>query len=304
MGNLMNIYLDTNLWNVLCDRQVDPKELIASLAAKNASLVLSLQTFYELAKTFGSSTEKGLERGRELFSYFRNFIIAGTPCAKENMELLAAEMEALKSRTPKTDAFLNAEAYALLAQEVDKLANGQFDQRASEFIKNQREFALNTRWGQVRHLETRADTKRRLKKVTPENLKEWLRTETLSSVGIAILARHILRQFPDAPRVEVVEYASSLLVCAASRIARGLVRADLYYNWRCAHRESNPKDLIDDMKHVLNSTHCDVYATEEEKQAEYAGLLLTANTNVVIFNGDKPVEQWLAELACVRANRS
>jgi hypothetical protein len=64
----MYIYLDTNVWNILCDHAVDPNELVASLAAKNANLVLSTHTFYELAKTFRASSDKASERGKELFS--------------------------------------------------------------------------------------------------------------------------------------------------------------------------------------------------------------------------------------------
>lgn len=48
----MKIYLDTNLWNELCDQHVDPELLLASLDAKDVSLVLSHQAVYELAKCF------------------------------------------------------------------------------------------------------------------------------------------------------------------------------------------------------------------------------------------------------------
>jgi len=50
-------------------------------------------------------------------------------------------------------------------------------------------------------------------------------------------------------------------------------------------RESVPKDLIDDMYHVLNAVYCDVYATAERRQAEYASLILALNTTVAIYPG-------------------
>jgi hypothetical protein len=55
----------------------------------------------------------------------------------------------------------------------------------------------------------------------------------------------------------------------------------------------NPKDLIDDIYHVLNAVHCDVYANGEEKRADYAGLLRTINTNVALYHGEIPTGQWL-----------
>jgi len=75
-----------------------------------------------------------------------------------------------------------------------------------------------------------------------------------------------------------------------------VIRSDLYYNWRCAHRESVPKDLIDDMYHVLNSVYCDIYTTAEKGQAEYAHLLLTSNTKVAIYADASPVDRWIESL--------
>ena len=114
--------------------------------------------------------------------------------------------------------------------------------------------------------------------------------------GVVLLTAHIGRQFREVPAEEAVEWASALLTSPVGRAARGLVRSDLYYNWRCANRDSNPKDLIDDMYHVLNSVYCDVYTSQEEGQEEYAGLLLTANTKVAIHDGQTSVDRWLCGL--------
>lgn len=84
-----------------------------------------------------------------------------------------------------------------------------------------------------------------------------------------------------------------MLRAPTANASRGLVRSDLYTNWRAANRGSNPADLIDDVLHVLQSIYCDIYATAEPKQAEYAGLILTPNTTVAIFDRSIPVDQWL-----------
>jgi hypothetical protein len=39
----MRLYLDTILWNLLCDQDVEPIILVESLASKNASLALGLK---------------------------------------------------------------------------------------------------------------------------------------------------------------------------------------------------------------------------------------------------------------------
>ena len=125
----------------------------------------------------------------------------------------------------------------------------------------------------------------------------WLRQQVFSASGIEQLTRHVQRQFPEIPVSEAEEYASGLLSFPARRMARGLILADLYYNWRCARRESNPKDLVDDVQHVLNSSYCDVYATGDARQAEYAYLLLTSNTRVKIYRSEKPIDEWLEDLS-------
>jgi hypothetical protein len=294
----VNIYLDTNLWNALCDHPVDPHDLVALLAARNASLVFSLQTFHELCKTFRASTTKSFERGKKLFSYFQEFVDADIPCAKEIMELLAAEMWALNLGKSTVDAFLNKKDYAEVRREVNKLANGEYDERTANFLEERATLASSTRLGQARHLESRSDIKQNLMNVSPESLEKWLNYGMTTPGGVALLVAHIQRQFPEAPQLEAEAYAPELLALPANGASRGLVRADLYYNWRCAHRDSNPKDLLDDMYHVLESVHCDVYATAETGQREYAGLLLTANTRVAIYDGRMPPDRWLEGLAC------
>ena|ERR1700758_3315942 len=106
-----------------------------------------------------------------------------------------------------------------------------------------------------------------------------------------------LRQrFPEVPLNEVAEYAVVLVATPSMRYSRAVVRASLYYNWRCANRDSVPKDVIDDIYHVLNSVYCDIYATGEAKQAEYVQLLRAPNTTVAIYDRSLPVDQWLESL--------
>jgi hypothetical protein len=102
--------------------------------------------------------------------------------------------------------------------------------------------------------------------------------------------------YEDIPENVAIPNAHALLRIPASRIAKGIVRADLYYNWRCANRGSNPKDLVDDLYHVLNATYCSVYASAEPGQAEYAALMLSQWTRVAIYDDQMPVDAWLLSL--------
>jgi hypothetical protein len=56
------------------------------------------------------------------------------------------------------------------------------------------------------------------------------------------------------------------------------------------------------MYHVLNATYCEVYATAESGQTEYARLLLTDKTKIAIYeDGQESLEEWLVALLSVAA---
>ena len=290
----MDLYLETNLWNALCDHPGDPDTLVRFLDSLSVRLVFSYHCGTEMAKTFlgfgGAS-----DRGRELFSSLRRCMDAGACCAKQNMDLIPAELTALTSGG-KVDPFISPEQRAQLYAEVDKLANGIFDDQAKASIEGRIKFAKRTRQAQINHLELRPEMKQHLKTISPDALPAWLDQQVVTLDGQKILAHHILRIYPDAPPSDVFHYAGALLADPLYRFARGVVRADLYYNWRCAHRGSNRPDLIDDMFHVLNATYCDVYVSKEKNQIEYAGLLLTGGTKVEIYDGSQ-VDKWLEQIA-------
>jgi hypothetical protein len=290
----MNVYLETNLWNALCDHPVDADTLVGSLGARAITLDFSDHCVTEMAKTFrGYGT--AADRGRQLFSCLRRFVDAGARCTKQNMELIPAELTALTSKT-EVEPFLSANEHAQLKADIDKLVGGIFDEAANRLIDERIEFARRTRQAQIRHLELRPEMKQKLMAISPDAFPVWLDEQVLSLDGQKILAGQIMRIYPDAPPGDVFGFAGALLANPRFRFARGVVRADLYYNWRCAHRGSNRPDLIDDMFHVLNATYCDIYVSKEKNQSEYAGLLLSRATRVEIYDGS-PVDTWLEKLA-------
>jgi hypothetical protein len=297
----MDIYLDTILWNVLCDQAVEPEAFVQRLAAKKARLVSGLHNFYELTKSFRSSRRP--DRGKQLLSCFDRFINAGAVCVKDNMELLAAEMWALQRGTLVTNIFLGSVDRELVSAKARSLGIGEFDEDAAQFLRTQGDYALSSRSNQIKFLDERDDVKLRLQSIPAENLERWLEFETHTTTCIGVLAQHIMRRFPQASPNEAVEYAAALLAPPPKNFARGVVRADLYYNWRCANRGSVPKDLIDDMYHVLNAVHCDVYATSEEGQADYAPFILTPNTRVAIYS-DGPIDQWIETIVGTAKEKS
>jgi hypothetical protein len=290
------IYLDTNIWNRLIDQDVSPQKLVGDLASKDANLALSGQTVYELSRTFLSSVPNALVRARDLFRYLKQFVDAEIPCAHDNMEQLHGEISAMNTGASDVIAFYGPNEYALLRSEVEKLSQGICDTRAEQFIAGRKQFSESTRSGQKSHFQAKQHVRNQLKLVSEDQLHAWLDKEMLAASGTAILTSHLLRMYESLLEETAILNAHALLRIPPSRIAKGIVRADLYFNWRCANRGSNPKDLADDLYHVLNSSYCAVYATAEPGQAEYASLVLTERTKVAIYNDQTPVDAWLRGL--------
>jgi len=85
------IYPDTIIWNLLCDQNVDPVTFLQQLNAKGYTLALSFHTVYELGRNFETDDPSRIARGKQLFSYVKQYLDLGIPCTKELWELIVAK---------------------------------------------------------------------------------------------------------------------------------------------------------------------------------------------------------------------
>jgi hypothetical protein len=292
----VKIYLDTNLWNLSCDQCIDAPPLLHTLQQRGNSLVLGIHAVYELAKTFYSDTEAAKQRGKSLFRHLHSYLSDGLRLVmKETSETLAAEMYELQ-RLPGSEKFLGADDLSKVCAEVQRLAAGETSDLWRQHTTDRMRFAERTRAELRAHLASRPELINKLKSVAASQLSTWLTTEATSHGAVIMLTGHIGESFPDAQTIELLQYAAELIRNPSSLIARAVVRADLYCNWRCANRGSNPPDLADDLYHVLNATYCDIYATDDRRQAEYACYILPAGTQVAVYDRAVPLDNWLLSL--------
>jgi hypothetical protein len=286
------IYLDTNLWNKLLDQRADPMTLLSRLDRSGASLALSGQTVYELGRTFQSSRE----RGKELFEYLKTYVDAGIIGAYDNMVLLKAEVDTLYADGGSVIAYYSPADYVALVAEVAKLANGIVDNRAQAFVSNRVASARTLRTNQKALFMSRPDMRAVLLAVPQKGLAVWLNEQMLGDAGATLLTGHLIDVYRSTDRDAAYSTAQGLLGHKASRIAKSIVRADLFSAWRCARAGSSPRDLADDLYHVLNASYCDVYATADTGQMEYASLILSQWTKPAIYDASKPLADWLLTL--------
>jgi hypothetical protein len=291
------IYLDTNLWNTLCDQCVSPAGVVDVLRVKNAWLTLGNEAVYEMAKTFRDSGDAGRARGMTLFSYMYQYLSEQIPLVRVNMELIAAEIRALRRGLFIPETLLNSADYETTRGEIESLSRGEVSQRVKEHIEARVASAEAIRFEQTAHLKDWPDIKRQLTDVSSEQLSQWLDEVLRSQAARGHLAGQIKNHFPEAKDRDTIKWAEVLLGSPVGRVSKAVVRRMFYYNWRCAHRGSVSKDVYFDTNHILNSNYADVYATKEPKQTEYAGMLLTPATKIAIYDGSEGVEQWLTRLA-------
>jgi hypothetical protein len=170
------------------------------------------------------------------------------------MELVGDEAVAFEQGQTTINPLMSESDRKILCEEVDKLAAGNLEQRVPDFIDKRKAFAAETREDQKNHFDGRPELKRHLLKVAENDLPNWLRAETMTASGVAIISSH-LERISGGSRPPA-EWVFAFLQAAVSVASKGVVRADLYYNWRAANRGSNPPDLMDDMLHVLQSIYC------------------------------------------------
>ena len=216
--------------------------------------------------------------------------------AYDAMDQLPLEVDSINTGTPPAGFPEAAELDAFKAR-VDELADGMFPEQQRLRTVEWDQFAQSARAGQNAHFDDKPHVLERIKAISEIELGIWINSEMLSQKGTELLANHLMRLYSGTLRVETARpLARDLLRSPSFRVAKGIVRADLYSNWRRASRQSIPKDLVPDLYHVLNAIYCSMYATAEARQVDYASLLLGRDTQVAIYHGEIRVDTWLMEL--------
>jgi hypothetical protein len=287
----MTIYLDTMLWNELCDQNADPAVLISALAARDKVIVLGAEAMYEMARTFKSNPA----RGKQLFAYLKRFTDRGILGVRDNPRLLLAEADSAMSGTKvDVDVFWDAVNQANMQREIEKLSNGIVDKRAADAIESRTKLAATERADISSHYGGKSALKARLARVSSNDLPKWLVKEAKRS-GRFILKQHLAKLLPGGQPRQIAIATKMMLTNQRFRLSHAVVAADLYGNWRTANTGSMPRDLLPDLDHVVTASYFDVYATREPSQEKYAPLVLR-KTKIAIYDRKVPIAKWLEAL--------
>jgi hypothetical protein len=286
------IYPDTFIWNELCDQRTDPSELTETLQTLGANLVLGMNVFYEMVKTFGSAKADALNRGAALFSCLKLWTASGIVIIRQTPEILVEEVGCCEGQQENVSTILDGADCRRLLIEIDNLASGNFGSMAQQFIELRKETAKGARAEMADHLQSRPQLQSVLRGVTLAQLPDWIANEVTSERGVYLLASHVIHVLPNLAFDDCVSVARKLLASARFRLARALVRSAIYLNWRLANRGSLRSDLPDDAYHVVSASYCDLFITTEKDQADQAFYSAPA-IHASLYDLQTPLLKWL-----------
>lgn len=254
----MYIYLDTNIWNALCDQNIDPKSLVTALSAKSSTIVFGSHNVFELAKTFMPGTDEANTRGALLFAYVAQFLDLGIPIIRETMETLQLEAHAFVAGGGFVNPFLSGSDYTSVRQEVGKLAARAVEGKVKEFLAARTQFAKDTRSDQIDHFVQHPDMKDALKAITAEQLPDWYAQGDFRLSG----AENVAGPFTPARSDPSVTRCNSWpsLFRARKMLPRGDIRRPLFQLALCEsrfqsqrpHRRHAPRPPSDLLRHLCH----------------------------------------------------
>jgi hypothetical protein len=286
------VYADTSIWNELCDQGTDPNALAARLNAHGARLVLGMNVFYEMVRTFAKLEADAMSRGSALFSYLKLWTRSSIAIMRQNPEILAEEVRCCEGKQAKVNPMPEGADCRRFLNEIDSLAEGKFGPLAQEFVAWRKDFAKGVRTDMANDLQDKPELKSQLQSIKPAQLSDWIASELTNERGTALLAGHIMHVLPQHELADVIRIAKKMLDSSKYRIARSLVRNGIYLNWRIANRQSLRGDVPDDSYHVVSASYADFFTTTDADQANQVRHTIPA-LHVCVYDRTDEILNWL-----------
>ncbi len=171
---MVDIYLDTCLWNALFEQSIEPVGLMARLRARDCGLVLSDENLFELARTFWDSGPTGLRDGAAFFSYLMGFITASIRITKDNMAMVAAEMTSIQWQLRIINPFLTADDHDVARTLIEDHANGRLSNRTREHVGWRGRSNESGRLGIALYIDNAPALRKALESVSEDDLPKWI----------------------------------------------------------------------------------------------------------------------------------
>jgi hypothetical protein len=290
------IYVDTSVWNIIANEDLEVSAACRSLERKDWQLVLGLNAYFEMLKSFFG---KRRDRGSRLFMKLHQFLSAGTPLIRTWEELLVQEsLDALR-KTSRIDLFCEDSFRSQIAAQSERLASGDLRSGTKELILRRDLQSASVRDSATLSITSQPEMLADLRSIKQRDLTAFLDDRSTGPQGSSLLAKYLTDIFPmfglpaqTAPR----DLAAHLLASKSNRVAHSMARSDIYQCWRAAQKEipGVRRCVPDDSYHVVNASYCDMFITEDrDGQADAAQYALLGCEVVLAENRETPFFEWL-----------
>jgi len=290
------LYLDTSIWNVLCEQAVDPRSFQAALRRRGALVVLGINAYVELAKSFFG---KRPGRALPLIVCVSRFLEAGTPVADSWERWLIGESRIVSGKSRGFSLLLGEREQSNIASWTKGLLSEEPPDALRLRLIQRSEQTRKLREAATKAIGNQPDILDDLRQVSAEGLGAFLDQEGTRPRALELLARYLPQVFaaneeslPMAPE----RLARALLATTANRAAHAIVRVNIYGNWRATRSEevSFAKCVPEDSYHVANASYCDAFVTADtDSQGEAAARGLRSVRTLVYRDRTVPLEEWL-----------
>lgn len=248
-------YLEPSAINWYVDSPYTGYVVSQAMSASGYRPVIGLHTIYELARTFLNPS--ATQRGRNLFRLMTDLDPSVSPGSSA---LMIKEVDRLRTRTAVLP-FLDHLDQAATRHEMARLAEGVFDHRARQFIEQREaEIKANHPPAMRRYIEDVNELRAADAGAVPRFV--------LFEDAVTFLGRRVPELIRDLLHGQVSDHEAVLLAKQLDEFPaiRSTVRANLYLMWICVSHGAIPSaDKLDDYRHVIEASYCDVLVTNDEQ---------------------------------------
>ncbi len=269
------IYFDNNVYDKLLT-EVSVSALKVYLASKDYELVLSVQNIYEVASCFKSGNQDNAEKGIEVANFLRKLHPYFLLTSRKRQ--IAGEVERLgKEGQRPSSPFLTGRDKTAGEEEIKKLASGTYDNTISNFVNKewrQKEEEVKVMNEYVFH---NRDKKREFKTIdfevvlarNPHSIEEQAHILIGKNVSVSVPTRRARKTLLNNIVNRFMKHKRECPVITTC------IRANIYMcyrgikNYNRKNMNAISHDVWDDVRHIIESTHCDLFVTKDKDIKKY-----------------------------------
>jgi hypothetical protein len=243
-------FLETNAICRFLNEKLSGEEIRALLSCYKYKPVIGFHVIYELARTFLSSNKD--EIAKTLFEIVRDL----NPDISEEPKVILPNEYNWYSNGIRFDCFLSGMRKYLAREEIVKLAMGVFDDSARTFISSR-----DMKFKEEHPVMGREQVNIFLNNPPVKKLHSFEDVVKYYESDIPILIEQIYKGAASTDEAKDMAGKIDQFPCL-----KATVMANLYLDFIVVvHKTPPATDKVDDHRHIVDASYCDVFVTEENQ---------------------------------------